>query len=143
MADEPGNLSSRGQRRRSTQQVGTELSRIQNANLVFPQDKDFKSINDLFVRATNIITGAECTAWGLLGGVGGYCLAHLAMLGLMGSGVGIPLGFIAGVAVYTIANPTQKQLLNCLTRAKLTFASNLITKKEFDELRSQCFKAHQ
>jgi hypothetical protein len=129
-------------RRRRTPQVGLELSRVQNANLISAQDKDFRFINDLFTRATNIITGAECTAWGLVGGVSGYCVAHLAMLGLLGSGVGVPLGFIAGVAIYTIANPTQKQLLNCLTRAKLTFASNLITKKEFEELRNQCFKAY-
>ena len=99
--------------------MGLELSRVQNANLVFAQDKDFRSINDLFARATNIITGAECTAWGLFGGVGGYCLAHLAMLGLMGSGVGVPLGFIAGVAIYTIANPTQKQLLELFNAGKI------------------------
>jgi hypothetical protein len=61
---------------------------------------------------------------------------------VLGSGVGIPLDFITGVAIYTLVNPTQKRLLKCLERAKLTFASNQISKKEFDALRGKCFKDH-
>jgi uncharacterized membrane protein len=89
------------------------------------------------------MTGAECTAWGLLGGVGGYCLAHVVTLSVIAAGVGIPLGFSVGIAIYTLANPTQKQLIKCLDRAKLAFASGSITKKEFEKLRSQCFDTHR
>jgi hypothetical protein len=126
---------------RSRPQADSRPSR-RNRQLIPTPENDFKYIGDLFQRATTIMTGAECTAWGLLGGVTGYCVAHIFALGLLGSGVGIPLGFTAAVAIYTLLNPTQKQLLKCIERVSLTFASNLITKKEYDALRAKCLKDH-
>lgn len=105
--------------------------------------KDFHYIGEMFQRATKLITGAEAGAWGMLGGVSGYCVAHALSLGITGSCVGVPLGFIAAAAVYTLINPREKVLLSCLQRAGLVFASNMITKEEYRAMRKQCIRAHE
>ena len=79
----------------------------------------------------------------MLGGVSGYCVAHTLALGIAGSWVGVPLGFIAAAAVYTLINPREKVLLNCLKRAGLVFAGNMITKEEYRAMRRQCIRAHE
>jgi hypothetical protein len=127
-------------RRQQATRLATPLTRVESPYLIPTSDKDFKFISDLFQRSTSIITGAECTAWGLLGGVSGYCVAHMFLLGLIGSGVGVPLGFIAAVAIYTLLNPIQRQLLKCLQRCDLTFESNLITKAEYEHMRQRCLE---
>jgi hypothetical protein len=121
--------------------AGSRTSIVER-NLAAP-GKDFYYLGDLFRRATSIITGAECTAWGLLGAVSGYCLAYKWSLAITMASVGLPLGFIVGVAIYTLVNPPGGVLVKCLERAKLNFASKRITKKQFEILQERCLSLHQ
>jgi hypothetical protein len=117
--------------------------RAKEANRTIPTT-DFHCIKELFQRATGIITGAECTAWGLLGSVGGFCLAFKWLLAITTAAeIGVPLGFISGVAIYTLVKPPGRVLIRCLELAKLDYASKRITKKQFEAIQERCFKSSQ
>jgi hypothetical protein len=102
---------------------------------------DIRFVGEMFRRAMMLTTGSRGTAWGLLGSVGGYCVAHVAAFGIVASGVGMPLGFITAAAIYSLVNP-QPPLIRCLDEAKYTFISGRITKGEYAKMRSRCLELH-
>jgi hypothetical protein len=130
-------------RKRSALRRRNSSASVLSRTGVAGQERDLHYIADLFQRASSIITGAEGTAFGLLGGVSGYALAHYLALGIMGSGVGLPLGFAAGVALYTLLLPPHRQLFRCLSRIKLGFVNEQISKEEYEALRARCLESHK
>jgi hypothetical protein len=130
-------------RKQPTQRRKHPLLRVQSPTAVAGQERDLKYVADLFQRASSIITGAEGTACGLLGAVSGYALAHHLAFTVVSSGVGLPLGFMVGVAIYTLLLPPHRQLFRCLSRIKLGFVDEQITKEEYERLRARCLESHK
>jgi hypothetical protein len=98
----------------------------------------------LLSRATRLANSAERSAWGFLGAVFGYVVAsvaqHYIQVQFLSRGEAATIGFVLFVALHALWSSTATKLRHCLATAEILFVDNLVSKSEYEKMRSRCLR---
>ena len=103
------------------------------------------TITELLRLASTMATSVVAHGWGTFAAIVAFIfwtrwMQTARIAPFMGVTTTCTLGYILGVACFTIISKSTFSAQRCLTRAKLWFETQRITQSEYDQMRSHCLE---